>query len=125
MVLPAGTRLCTSVAHGISVIGAFKAAAAAVMRSRTGAGVGAGGGGWLTRNVAAPAGVSFLQDAASELLYPILPIFLTVQLGAPVAVVGAIEGVAEGAASITKVLAGRISDGRRRRPLITLGYGAA
>ncbi|MGH1553476.1 hypothetical protein ACRAWF_20435 [Streptomyces sp. L7] len=51
---------------------------------------------WLTRNVKVLCGVSFLQDAASELLYPILPIFLTVVLGAPPAVVGAIEGAAEG-----------------------------
>jgi len=43
---------------------------------------------WLTRNVRTLAGVSFLQDGASELLYPVLPIFLTVTLGAPVAVVG-------------------------------------
>ncbi|MGZ4552216.1 MAG: hypothetical protein ACXVGN_02450, partial [Mycobacteriaceae bacterium] len=52
---------------------------------------------WLTRNVRVLAGVSFLQDAASELLYPLLPIYLTAVLGAPPAVVGAVEGVAEGA----------------------------
>ena len=51
---------------------------------------------WLTPNVRTLSGVSFLQDAASELLYPVLPIFLTVTLGAPAAVVGAVEGVAEG-----------------------------
>ncbi len=38
---------------------------------------------WLTRNVAVLCGVSFLQDTASELLYPILPVFLTAVLGAP------------------------------------------
>ncbi len=70
-------------------------------------------------------GVSFLQDAASELLYPILPIFLTVVLGAPPAAVGAIEGAAEGAASITKVAAGRLADRFDRRPLIAAGYGLA
>jgi hypothetical protein len=53
---------------------------------------------WLTRNVAVLCGVSFLQDTASELLYPILPIFLTAVLGAPVAVVGIAEGAADGAA---------------------------
>jgi hypothetical protein len=47
---------------------------------------------WLTRNVKVLCGVSFLQDTASELLYPVLPIFLTTVLGAPVAVVGMIEG---------------------------------
>ena len=48
--------------------------------------------GWLSRNLLVLCGVSFLQDAASELLYPILPIFLTVVLGAPAAVVGVVEG---------------------------------
>ncbi|GAA3778316.1 MFS transporter [Streptomyces chiangmaiensis] len=80
---------------------------------------------WLTRNVKVLCGVSFLQDAASELLYPILPIFLTTVLGAPPAVVGAIEGLAEGAASVTKVAAGRLSDRFARRPLISAGYGLA
>jgi hypothetical protein len=41
--------------------------------------------GWLTPNVRVLCGVSFLQDAASELLYPILPIFLTDVRGMPVA----------------------------------------
>lgn len=80
---------------------------------------------WLTPNVRVLCGVSFLQDAASELLYPILPIFLTVTLGAPVAVVGATEGVAEGVAAITKFAAGRLADRRARRPLIWIGYGLA
>lgn len=83
------------------------------------------GRGWLTRNVLTLSGVSFLQDAASELLYPILPIFLTVVLGAPAAVVGLVEGVAEGAAAITKLIAGRWADRWARRPLIALGYGMA
>lgn len=85
----------------------------------------AGRTGWLTPNVRTLSGVSFLQDAASELLYPILPIFLTVTLGAPAAVVGLVEGVAEGLAAITKLLAGRLADRRSRRPLIAIGYGLA
>ncbi|MCE5292160.1 MAG: MFS transporter [Nocardiaceae bacterium] len=80
---------------------------------------------WLTRNVAVLSGVSFLQDAASEMLYPVLPIFLTVTLGAPVAVVGIVEGAAEGSAAVTKILAGRLGDRFARRPLIGLGYGLA
>ncbi|MEV5880394.1 MFS transporter [Streptomyces sp. NPDC052101] len=80
---------------------------------------------WLTHNVKVLCGVSFLQDAASELLYPILPIFLTTVLGAPPSAVGAIEGIAEGAASITKVAAGRLADRFTRRPLIGTGYGLA
>ncbi|KIZ16002.1 major facilitator transporter [Streptomyces natalensis ATCC 27448] len=79
----------------------------------------------MTRNVKTLCGISFLQDTASELLYPILPIFLTTVLGAPPAVVGAIEGLAEGAASVTKVAAGRLADLIARRPLIATGYGLA
>lgn len=80
---------------------------------------------WLTRNLAVLSGVSLLQDAASELLYPILPIFLTVVLGAPAAVVGLVEGLAEGAAAFTKIASGRLSDRYRPKPLIGLGYGLA
>ncbi len=80
---------------------------------------------WLTRNLKVVSGVSFLQDAASEMLYPIMPIFLTVVLGAPAGVVGVVEGVAEGAAAVTKTVSGRLADRRRRRPLIGLGYGLA
>lgn len=80
---------------------------------------------WLTRNVRVLSAVSFLQDTASELLYPLLPIYLTSVLGAPVAVVGAIEGAAEGAASLTKLAAGPLGDRYARRPLIATGYGMA
>ena len=80
---------------------------------------------WLTRNVRVLSAVSFLQDAASELLYPLLPIYLTSVLGAPAAVVGAVEGVAEGAASLTKLAAGPLGDRYSKRPLIATGYGMA
>ncbi|MGB5148915.1 MAG: MFS transporter [Mycobacterium sp.] len=80
---------------------------------------------WLTRNVWVLSVVSFLQDTASELLYPLLPIYLTTVLGAPPAVVGAIEGAAEGAASLTKLAAGPLGDRFTRRPLIAAGYGMA
>ncbi len=80
---------------------------------------------WLTRNVRVLSAVSFLQDTASELLYPLLPIYLTSVLGAPAAVVGAVEGVAEGAGSLTKLAAGPLSDRYSRRPLIATGYGMA
>lgn len=81
--------------------------------------------GWLTRNVRVLSAVSFLQDTASELLYPLLPIYLTAVLGAPASVVGAVEGVAEGAASLTKLAAGPLGDRFQRRPLIAAGYGMA
>ncbi|RDH74974.1 MFS transporter [Mycolicibacterium moriokaense] len=80
---------------------------------------------WLTRNVRVLSAVSFLQDAASELLYPLLPIYLTAVLGAPAGVVGAVEGAAEGAASLTKLAAGPLGDRYARRPLIATGYGMA
>src|SRR6478672_10107966 len=80
---------------------------------------------WLTRNVLVLSVVSFLQDAASELLYPLLPIYLTTVLGAPPAVVGVVEGAAEGAAALTKLAAGPLGDRFARRPLIAAGYGMA
>jgi len=81
--------------------------------------------GWLTRNVWVLSAVSFLQDAASELLYPLLPIYLTSVLGAPPAVVGAVEGAAEGTASLTKIASGPLGDRFARRRLIASGYGLA
>ena len=80
---------------------------------------------WLTRNLKVVSAVSFMQDAASELLYPLMPILLTTVLGAPAAVVGVVEGIAEGVAAGTKVVAGRFSDRFRKKPFIALGYGLA
>jgi MFS family permease len=80
---------------------------------------------WLTRNLWVLSLVSLLQDAASELLYPLLPIYLTTVLGAPPSVVGAVEGAAEGAASLTKFVSGPLGDRFTRRPLIATGYGMA
>jgi MFS family permease len=76
----------------------------------------------VPRNVVVLSWVSFFQDAASEMLYPVLPLFLTGVLGAPVAAVGLIEGVAEATASAMKVVSGRLADLRRRRPMIAAGY---
>jgi MFS family permease len=80
---------------------------------------------WLNRNVRVLSAVSFLQDTASELLYPLLPIYLTTVLGAPPSVVGAVEGAAEGAASLTKIGVGPLGDRFAKRPLIATGYGMA
>src|SRR4051795_7909678 len=77
----------------------------------------------LPRNAIVLSWVSFFQDAASELLYPIFPLFITSTLGAPASVLGLIEGVAEGTASVGKALSGRLADRFRRRPLIAIGYG--
>lgn len=80
---------------------------------------------WLTRNVKVLSAVSLAQDAASELMYPVLPILLTSVLGAPAAVVGIIEGLAEGAAALLKYISGRTSDQVGRKPAVALGYGLA
>ena len=77
----------------------------------------------LPRNVIVLSLVSFFQDAASEMLYPVMPLFLTSVLGAPVAIVGLIEGVAEATASAMKIVSGRLADVSKRRPLVALGYG--
>ncbi len=68
--------------------------------------------------------VSLFMDLSSEIIHALLPLFLTTTLGVSVAVVGAIDGVAEATASITKVFSGYISDRiGKRRPLILIGYG--
>lgn len=68
--------------------------------------------------------VSLLTDVASEMIYPVLPLFLTARLGAPAAALGLIEGVAETVASTLKAPAGWWSDRLgRRKPLMVLGYG--
>jgi MFS family permease len=70
--------------------------------------------------------VSLLNDAASEMIYPLLPYFLVGTLGAGPAVLGVIEGVAESAASFLKLGSGWLSDRvRRRKPLLAWGYGLA
>ena len=78
----------------------------------------------LPENVRALGWVSFANDLASELAYPILPLFLTITLGAPVAALGLIEGSAEGIAVGLRGIAGWLSDraGERRRPWIVAGY---
>jgi len=69
-------------------------------------------------------GVSLLTDTASEAIYPLLPIFLTQTLGARPFALGLIEGVAEGTASLLKVMSGVLSDrSRKRRPWVRAGYG--
>ena len=78
----------------------------------------------LPENVRALGWVSFANDLASELAYPVVPLFLTLTLGAPVAVVGLIEGIAEGVAVGLRGISGRLSDraAHRRVPWIFSGY---
>jgi len=79
----------------------------------------------LSRNIRVLSLVSFFQDTASEMLYPVLPLFVTSVLGASPAILGLIEGVAEASASISKVVSGRLADLRRRRPLVAGGYAVS
>ncbi len=77
----------------------------------------------ISKNVFVLGLVSFFNDVASEMIYPLVPIFLTSVLGAPVAIVGLIEGIAESTASILKVISGWLSDKwRRRKPFVVAGY---
>ncbi|MBI3944734.1 MAG: MFS transporter [Armatimonadetes bacterium] len=78
----------------------------------------------LHATVKAAGWVSFLTDFSSEIIYPLLPIFLTSSLvGASVAFVGVVEGVAESTASLLKLVSGWLSDRMgRRRPLVVFGY---
>ena len=67
--------------------------------------------------------VSLLTDLSSEMLYAVIPLYVTEVLGAPISVVGLIEGVAESVASTLKAISGWLSDRtRRRRPFALAGY---
>jgi MFS family permease len=79
----------------------------------------------MTRNLVILTLVSLTQDAASELLYPLIPLLITVVLGAPPIVLGIIEGVAEAAAGLTKLLSGKLSDRYGRKPFVSSGYWLA
>lgn len=82
---------------------------------------------WLKaigRNVVLLGVVSGLTDISSEMLYPIMPLFLTTTLHASMSVVGLIEGTAEATASLLKAASGLWSDRcRRRKPFVVWGYG--
>jgi len=80
----------------------------------------------LPRNVIALSLVSLLNDASSEIIYPFLPLFLSVMLGASPRVIGAIEGAAESVSSLLKLFAGYFSDWRgRRKGFVVFGYALA
>ena len=67
-----------------------------------------------------------LMDVSSEMIHALLPIYLVTVLGASATTVGAIEGIAEATASVTKVFSGAISDWiGKRKFLAALGYGLA
>ena len=69
---------------------------------------------------------SLLTDISTEMVYPILPVYLVTTLGASPALLGLIEGVAESLASLLKVFSGYFSDKiRKRKPFTILGYASS
>jgi MFS family permease len=67
--------------------------------------------------------VSLLTDAATEAVYPLLPVFITQVLGGPPVALGIVEGAADATSSILKVFAGRWSDRAGvRKPIVVIGY---
>jgi len=75
----------------------------------------------LPPNVVALGLVSLFQDISSEMIYPLLPLFLANVLGADKAVIGLIEGIAESTASLLKVFSGWLSDRSGRRKAWAVG----
>lgn len=70
--------------------------------------------------------VSLATDSATEAIYPLLPFFLTRVLGAGAVSLGIVEGAAEAANSVLKILSGRIADrSARKRPLVLFGYSVS
>jgi MFS family permease len=80
---------------------------------------------WLSRNLIVLTLVSLTQDAASDLLYPLLPLLLTSVIGAAPLALGLIEGCAEAAAGFSKLYAGKFSDRFGRKPFVVSGYTLA
>jgi MFS family permease len=80
----------------------------------------------LPRNVIAIGLVSLLNDASSEIIYPLLPVFLASGLGASAWAIGVIEGLAESTSSLLKLFAGYLSDRLgKRKLLVVAGYSLA
>ena len=77
----------------------------------------------LGRNVIGLSAVSFFTDVSTEMIYPLLPVFLAGVLGANASFIGAIEGAAETTASLLKLLSGWWSDKvSSRKPFVVAGY---
>ena len=64
---------------------------------------------------------SFFTDVSSEMIFPILPLFLTTVLNAPVAIIGVIEGIAESASSLLKLVSGWLSDKLGKKKALVIG----
>ncbi len=77
----------------------------------------------LPRNVLFLGLVSFFTDFSTEMIYPLIPAFLTTVLGVGAEILGMIEGVAEATASVLKAVSGTLSDKfSKRKPLVIAGY---
>src|SRR6476646_8722785 len=80
----------------------------------------------LPRNVWILGFISLLMDLSSEIYHALLPAFITIVLGLPATALGAIDGVAEATANLTKLVSGRLSDrSLKRKPWVVAGYGLA
>ncbi|HOP32114.1 MAG TPA: MFS transporter [Candidatus Hydrothermia bacterium] len=80
----------------------------------------------LSKNVVAMGLTSLFTDISSEMIYPLLPLFLTSVIGAGATALGVIEGIAEATASLLKSVSGYISDKiKKRKPLVIIGYGVS
>lgn len=80
----------------------------------------------LHPTVIATGWVSFFNDVASEMIYPLMPVFLNSVLGIGTAFIGAIEGAAESLNSFVKLFSGWLSDrAGKKRQLVMFGYGIA
>ncbi len=78
----------------------------------------------IPRNVWVVGWVSFFMDVSSEMVYPLVPLFLSSTLGVSKSVIGLIEGIAESSASVTKLFSGILADRfGKHKFLMTLGYG--
>lgn len=67
--------------------------------------------------------VSFFADLSTEMVYPLIPLYLSTVIGATPALVGVIEGIAESLASLLKVFSGYVTDKyRRKKPIAFAGY---
>jgi MFS family permease len=78
----------------------------------------------ISRNVVALGFTSLFTDVSTEMLIPILPLFITVTLGASATSLGLIEGLAECTASLLRTTSGWLSDRiGRRKPFLVMGYG--
>jgi MFS family permease len=80
----------------------------------------------ISRTVKGLSLVSLFNDFASEMVYPLLPAFVTLTLGGGAMALGALDGAADLTASLLKIVSGRLADRPSwRRPLILAGYGVA